>query len=94
MAVKLNSSNPGEPLAPGLDAVQWRLALNWLDQIDATERAAERSALLRALHLTQPATASAVLHLLELRRCMNAAEFLAVAWPASVPIARRRSRGG
>jgi len=74
----------------------WVIEARTVDRarIDATERAVERSALLRALHVTQPATASAVLHLLELRRCMNAAEFLAVAWPASVPIARRRSCGG
>jgi len=40
MAVKMTSSGvcaPSAPaLPPALDAAQWRLALQWLDRIDAT----------------------------------------------------------
>lgn len=76
---------PSAPaLPPALDAAQWRLALQWLDRIDATGQVTDRSVLLRGLRLTQPVTASTVQHLLELRHRMIAAEFLATAWPPFV----------
>ena len=75
-----------------LDAAQWRLALQWLDRIDATGQVAERGVLLQGLRLTQPVTASAVQHLLELRHRMVAAEFLVTAWPPLV-VASGKSGG-
>ncbi len=107
MAVKLTSSGActcaspaqalcapsAQALPPALDVAEWQLVLQWLDRIDATDLTDDRCDLLRRLRLTQPATASAVLHLLELRRRMVAAGFLAAAWPADVatcPNADRR----
>ena len=67
-------------------------AMQWLDRIDATGQAADRGVLLQGLRLTQPATASAVQHLLELRHRMVAAEFLVTAWPPLV-VASGKSGG-
>ena len=92
MAVKVTSSGACAPSAPALDAAQWRLALQWLDRIDATGQVADRGVLLQGLRLTQPVTASAVQHLLELRHRMVAAEFLLTAWPPLV-VASRKSGG-
>lgn len=84
---------PSAPaLPPALDAAQWRLALQWLDRIDATGKAADCGVLLQGLRLTQPVTASAVQHLLELRHRMVAAEFLVTAWPPLV-VASGKSGG-